>query len=89
MAVIKSGLTEKQKIPKRLSRCGLCKPCLIQTDCGVCNSCIHRKTGKQVCKLRKCVLIAEIQRSRQYCYQKNRKLQVLDFYLFVFNSKTM
>ncbi|KAK1791592.1 hypothetical protein P4O66_013586, partial [Electrophorus voltai] len=36
-------------------RCGHCEPCLRKINCGQCSCCLNRKTGHQICKLRKCV----------------------------------
>ncbi|XP_056617263.1 methylcytosine dioxygenase TET1 isoform X1 [Triplophysa dalaica] len=40
---------------KKRSRCGVCTPCLRKINCGECSSCLKRKTGHQICKLRKCI----------------------------------
>lgn len=40
---------------RKRSRCGVCTPCLRKINCGECRSCLNRKTGHQICKLRKCV----------------------------------
>lgn len=39
---------------KRRKKCGVCIPCLRKENCGSCVNCLNRKTGKQICKLRKC-----------------------------------
>ncbi|KAM4616253.1 methylcytosine dioxygenase TET3 [Polymixia lowei] len=39
---------------KRRKKCGMCVPCLRKENCGTCTNCLNRKTGKQICKLRKC-----------------------------------
>uniref|UniRef100_UPI00398F7A54 CXXC-type zinc finger protein 4 isoform X2 n=1 Tax=Pristiophorus japonicus TaxID=55135 RepID=UPI00398F7A54 len=39
---------------KKRKRCGLCAPCRRLLNCGECSSCRNRKTGHQICKLRKC-----------------------------------
>lgn len=39
---------------KRRKKCGACTPCLLKQNCGTCANCMNRKTGKQICKLRKC-----------------------------------
>lgn len=39
---------------KRRKKCGACVPCLLKENCGSCANCLNRKTGKQICKLRKC-----------------------------------
>lgn len=45
---------EKRERKKR-RRCGACIPCLRKINCGQCRCCLNRKTGHQICKLRKCV----------------------------------
>ncbi|XP_026791714.3 methylcytosine dioxygenase tet3-A isoform X1 [Pangasianodon hypophthalmus] len=40
---------------KKRRRCGACVPCLRKINCGQCSCCLNRKTGHQICKLRKCV----------------------------------
>lgn len=40
---------------KKRRRCGACVPCLRRINCGQCSCCLNRKTGHQICKLRKCV----------------------------------
>ncbi|KAM8886807.1 CXXC-type zinc finger protein 5-like [Spinachia spinachia] len=39
---------------KRRKKCGECGPCLRRDNCGSCANCLNRRTGKQICKLRKC-----------------------------------
>ncbi|MBN3295796.1 TET3 dioxygenase, partial [Amia calva] len=39
---------------KKRRRCGVCEPCLRKINCGECSCCRNRKTGHQICKLRKC-----------------------------------
>ncbi|XP_038152985.1 methylcytosine dioxygenase TET3 isoform X2 [Cyprinodon tularosa] len=39
---------------KRRKKCGACVPCLRKENCGTCSNCLNRKTGKQICKERKC-----------------------------------
>lgn len=39
---------------KRRKKCGTCGPCLRRENCGTCANCLNRKTGKQICKQRKC-----------------------------------
>nr|XP_057926031.1 methylcytosine dioxygenase TET3 isoform X1 [Doryrhamphus excisus] len=46
------SLDDPQK--KRRKKCGSCGPCLRKVNCGTCVNCLNRKTGKQICKLRKC-----------------------------------
>ncbi|XP_064174508.1 methylcytosine dioxygenase TET2 isoform X2 [Anguilla rostrata] len=45
----------KRKERKKRSRCGACEPCLRKDSCGACSCCLNRKTGHQICKLRKCL----------------------------------
>ncbi|XP_060895777.1 methylcytosine dioxygenase TET1 isoform X1 [Labrus mixtus] len=52
--------TQKRERRKR-SRCGTCEPCLRKISCGQCSCCLNRRTGHQICKLRKCV---ELRRRR-------------------------
>lgn len=44
-----------KKERKKRSRCGTCEPCLRKISCGQCSCCLNRRTGHQICKLRKCV----------------------------------
>ncbi|XP_078069981.1 uncharacterized protein LOC144494652 [Mustelus asterias] len=46
--------TSSQPAKKKRKRCGLCVPCRRLINCGECSSCRNRKTGHQICKLRKC-----------------------------------
>ncbi|XP_007240334.3 methylcytosine dioxygenase tet3-A isoform X1 [Astyanax mexicanus] len=46
-----------RKERKKRSRCGACGPCLLKYSCGQCSCCLNRKTGHQICKLRKCVML--------------------------------
>jgi len=39
---------------KKRKKCGDCSPCLRRENCRSCANCLNRKTGKQICKLRKC-----------------------------------
>ncbi|KAI9534404.1 hypothetical protein NQZ68_014822 [Dissostichus eleginoides] len=39
---------------RRRKKCGKCVPCLRRENCGSCLNCLNRRTGKQICKLRKC-----------------------------------
>ncbi|XP_033835391.2 methylcytosine dioxygenase TET1 [Periophthalmus magnuspinnatus] len=48
---------------KKRSRCGTCEPCLRKISCGRCSCCLNRRTGHQICKLRKCVQLRK-RRSR-------------------------
>uniref|UniRef100_A0A8C4X8D5 Methylcytosine dioxygenase TET n=1 Tax=Erpetoichthys calabaricus TaxID=27687 RepID=A0A8C4X8D5_ERPCA len=41
-------------VKKKRRRCGACEPCLRKVNCGECSCCRNRKTGHQICKLRKC-----------------------------------
>ncbi|XP_041866906.1 methylcytosine dioxygenase TET3 [Melanotaenia boesemani] len=51
----------QRKERKKRSRCGMCEPCLRKINCGQCSCCLNRRTGHQICKLRKCV---ELKRRR-------------------------
>ncbi|XP_040905053.1 methylcytosine dioxygenase TET1 [Toxotes jaculatrix] len=51
----------QKKERKKRSRCGECEPCLRRINCGQCSCCLNRRTGHQICKLRKCV---ELKRRR-------------------------
>lgn len=51
----------QKKERKKRSRCGMCEPCLRKINCGQCSCCLKRRTGHQICKLRKCV---ELKRRR-------------------------
>ncbi|XP_035519804.1 methylcytosine dioxygenase TET3 [Morone saxatilis] len=46
---------QQKKERKKRSRCGTCEPCLRKISCGQCSCCLNRRTGHQICKLRKCV----------------------------------
>uniref|UniRef100_A0A3Q0T5S4 Methylcytosine dioxygenase TET n=1 Tax=Amphilophus citrinellus TaxID=61819 RepID=A0A3Q0T5S4_AMPCI len=50
-----------RKEGKKRRRCGTCEPCLRKISCGQCSCCLNRRTGHQICKLRKCV---ELKRRR-------------------------
>lgn len=54
-------LKSQKKERKKRSRCGTCEPCLRKISCGQCSCCLNRRTGHQICKLRKCV---ELKRRR-------------------------
>lgn len=45
----------QRKEKKKRSRCGRCEPCLRKINCGQCSCCLNRRTGHQICKLRKCL----------------------------------
>ncbi|KAJ8361457.1 hypothetical protein SKAU_G00179820 [Synaphobranchus kaupii] len=52
------GLEQERKARKerrKRSQCGACEPCLRKANCGACSCCLNRKTGHQICKLRKCL----------------------------------
>lgn len=49
-ATLDSGVDQK----KRRRKCAACVPCLRKENCGTCANCLNRRTGKQICKLRKC-----------------------------------
>ncbi|XP_060943156.1 methylcytosine dioxygenase TET1 isoform X1 [Limanda limanda] len=46
---------QHRKERQKRSRCGMCEPCLRKINCGQCSCCLNRRTGHQICKLRKCV----------------------------------
>lgn len=46
---------QERREKKKRRRCGACVPCLRKINCGQCSCCLNRKTGHQICKLRKCV----------------------------------
>ncbi|XP_053477033.1 methylcytosine dioxygenase tet3-A isoform X5 [Ictalurus furcatus] len=46
---------QQRRERKKRRRCGACVPCLRKINCGQCSCCLNRKTGHQICKLRKCV----------------------------------
>ena len=50
---------------KRQIKCGVCSGCKELQNCGICVFCIKRKTGKQICKRRKCLEILKIQLERK------------------------
>ncbi|XP_061914081.1 methylcytosine dioxygenase TET3 isoform X2 [Entelurus aequoreus] len=52
---------EQRKERRKRSRCGRCEPCLMKISCGRCSCCLNRRTGHQICKMRKCV---ELKRRR-------------------------
>ncbi|KAM4729245.1 methylcytosine dioxygenase tet3 [Anableps anableps] len=54
-------LKPQRKERKKRSRCGACEPCLRKINCGQCSCCLNRRTGHQICRLRKCV---ELKRRR-------------------------
>ncbi|XP_072292855.1 methylcytosine dioxygenase TET1 [Eucyclogobius newberryi] len=49
------GDVPRRKERKKRSRCGACEPCLRKLSCGQCSCCLNRRTGHQICQLRKCV----------------------------------
>ncbi|XP_069548752.1 methylcytosine dioxygenase TET3 [Brachyistius frenatus] len=51
----------QKKERKKRSRCGTCEPCRRTMSCGRCSCCLNRRTGHQICKLRKCM---ELKRRR-------------------------
>lgn len=61
---------------KRRKKCGGCTPCLRKENCGSCANCLNRKTGKQICKLRKC----------EELKKRQNELEVSAF-LILFSSK--
>ncbi|RXN24827.1 methylcytosine dioxygenase TET1-like isoform X1 [Labeo rohita] len=46
---------QERREKKKQIHCGVCTPCLRKINCGECRSCLNRKTGHQICKLRKCI----------------------------------
>uniref|UniRef100_A0A3B3TL70 Methylcytosine dioxygenase TET n=1 Tax=Poecilia latipinna TaxID=48699 RepID=A0A3B3TL70_9TELE len=66
-------LTSERKERKKRSRCGACEPCLRKINCGQCSCCLNRRTGHQICKLRKCV---ELKRRRSSSVISQRDAQV-------------
>ena len=56
-----SGRGENVEKKRKRKRCGNCAACLIKENCGHCNECINRKTGHQICRLRKCYLLKKYQ----------------------------
>nr|XP_057910164.1 methylcytosine dioxygenase TET1 [Doryrhamphus excisus] len=58
---LSSLLKEQRKERRKRSRCGRCEPCLRKISCGRCSCCLNRRTGHQICKMRKCV---ELKRRR-------------------------
>ncbi|XP_008427821.1 methylcytosine dioxygenase TET1 isoform X3 [Poecilia reticulata] len=66
-------LTSVRKERKKRSRCGACEPCLRKINCGQCSCCLNRRTGHQICKLRKCV---ELKRRRSSSVISQRDAQV-------------
>nr|XP_015799858.2 methylcytosine dioxygenase TET3 [Nothobranchius furzeri] len=56
-----SSLRPQRKERRKRSRCGSCEPCLRKINCGQCSCCLNRRTGHQICKLRKCM---ELKRRR-------------------------
>lgn len=56
-----SARKQQRKERKKRSRCGVCEPCLRTISCGQCSCCLNRRTGHQICKLRKCI---ELKRRR-------------------------
>ncbi|XP_054886022.1 methylcytosine dioxygenase TET1 [Poeciliopsis prolifica] len=66
-------LTSDRKERKKRSRCGACEPCLRKINCGQCSCCLNRRTGHQICKLRKCV---ELKRRRSSSVIRQRDAQV-------------
>uniref|UniRef100_A0A3P9Q1S4 Methylcytosine dioxygenase TET n=1 Tax=Poecilia reticulata TaxID=8081 RepID=A0A3P9Q1S4_POERE len=65
-------LTSVRKERKKRSRCGACEPCLRKINCGQCSCCLNRRTGHQICKLRKCV---ELKRRRSSSVISQRDAQ--------------
>uniref|UniRef100_A0A667XLV1 Methylcytosine dioxygenase TET n=1 Tax=Myripristis murdjan TaxID=586833 RepID=A0A667XLV1_9TELE len=86
----------QRKERKKRSRCGTCEPCLRKISCGQCSCCLNRRTGHQICKLRKCVELkkrrssslvslpaAQVRLRSQFVITLEKLLQYqLDFFFF-------
>uniref|UniRef100_A0A3Q0T5Q3 Methylcytosine dioxygenase TET n=1 Tax=Amphilophus citrinellus TaxID=61819 RepID=A0A3Q0T5Q3_AMPCI len=66
-----------RKEGKKRRRCGTCEPCLRKISCGQCSCCLNRRTGHQICKLRKCV---ELKRRRPSAPQTHPAAQPPDLH---------
>nr|XP_029496177.1 methylcytosine dioxygenase TET1-like isoform X1 [Oncorhynchus nerka] len=51
----RSPQVNQRRERKKRSSCGGCEPCLRKINCGQCSCCLNRRTGHQICKLRKCM----------------------------------
>ncbi|XP_061083855.1 methylcytosine dioxygenase TET1 isoform X2 [Conger conger] len=51
---LERGAAKRTERRKR-RRCGVCEPCQRKASCGACSSCLNRRTGHQICSLRKCL----------------------------------
>lgn len=71
-------LKPQRKERKKRSRCGSCEPCLRKINCGQCSCCLNRRTGHQICKLRKCV---ELKRRRSLSVISRCEAQVREITL--------
>lgn len=69
---------------KRRKKCGTCAPCLRKENCGTCANCLNRKTGKQICKLRKCEQLKK--RLNEWEVSKAHILIQFNFHLYNENS---
>lgn len=58
----------QKKERKKRSRCGTCEPCLRKINCGQCSCCLNRRSGHQICKLRKCVELKRRRPSSQFTF---------------------
>ncbi|XP_065651678.1 uncharacterized protein LOC100213294 isoform X1 [Hydra vulgaris] len=67
-------------VRKRQIKCGVCSGCQVLQNCGLCVFCIKRKTGKQICKERKCLQILKIQleRKKKNFKKESKKKQAND-----------
>ncbi|XP_039995267.1 methylcytosine dioxygenase TET3 [Xiphias gladius] len=70
----KAAPKPQKKERKKRSRCATCEPCLRKVNCGQCSCCLNRRTGHQICKLRKCV---ELKRRRPSSLLKLSAAQVV------------
>lgn len=83
-----TSLKPPKKERRKRSRCGTCEPCLRKINCGQCSCCLNRRTGHQICKLRKCV---ELRRRRpssliSRCHVQVRR-DLLTAFSFLFYSE--
>ena len=56
---------------KKRKRCGVCEPCMTKQNCGDCSSCKNRRTGHQICKQRKCVMLRKKNHMQVSCNSVN------------------
>ncbi|XP_068616797.1 methylcytosine dioxygenase TET3 [Brachionichthys hirsutus] len=68
LSPLESSLEDALELQKkRRKKCGACTPCLRKENCGACPNCLNRKTGKQICKLRKCDQLKKRQEEWEVC----------------------